>query len=494
MPNWESSSDAWHKALHTFNQNAASPTMPPNSTSVYPESRGKASLSDPEFFQLDDLLALGHTVPRRPRSTPSTPKPRPARPSKNTALTPDQTNWKRIGKPPKRVNFVTKMMRSPNFRTGIHDLWNPKVNRSADALNMQLSSHDIPTSPPPSAKLSRNEKLNAFVPREQPYMIDISSPSVGETADSHHANYQLTPLSSPAVDMNGRHHGMGNSFHFGSNNIASGSLSNHLSSAALSALQTPPPTHSLSMSTWGPDTPAQLDFDFSASPDFQSQSNWWNSVSASASQPTTPYTPHRRSHSQTQNIALTTASVAGLGISCDTASFSNFGPELGNPNNGAVANGFGASASSFDLTYPQAPAFPTSPGGIHIGHPPAPSRSPTHSPTPQPRFTRRRHSSHARQSEKSRSHKASSRKSSHSSASHSAKSAQVGFVNFTPDDSRKILTGVAPSGSSKTKARREKEAADRRRKLSQAAMKAVIDAGGDVTRLEEGGLLSLEVE
>ena len=61
----------------------------------------------------------------------------------------------------------------------------------------------------------------------------------------------------------------------------------------------------------------------------------------------------------------------------------------------------------------------------------------------------------------------------------------MGFVNYTPDDSKKILTGVAPSGSSKTKARREKEAADKRRKLSQAAVKAVIEAGGDLGRLEK---------
>ena len=67
----------------------------------------------------------------------------------------------------------------------------------------------------------------------------------------------------------------------------------------------------------------------------------------------------------------------------------------------------------------------------------------------------------------------------------------MGFVNFTPDDSRKILTGVAPSGSSKTKARREKEAAEKRRKLSEAAKKAIIDAGGDVAALEREGLLAL---
>jgi hypothetical protein len=65
----------------------------------------------------------------------------------------------------------------------------------------------------------------------------------------------------------------------------------------------------------------------------------------------------------------------------------------------------------------------------------------------------------------------------------------VDFVNYTPDDSQKILTGVAPSGSSKTKARREKEALEKRRKLSQAAVRAVRAAGGDVAVLAEEGLL-----
>jgi hypothetical protein len=66
----------------------------------------------------------------------------------------------------------------------------------------------------------------------------------------------------------------------------------------------------------------------------------------------------------------------------------------------------------------------------------------------------------------------------------------VDFVNYTPSDSRKILTGVAPSGSSKTKARREKEAMDKRRKLSQAALRAVKAAGGDVESLVEQGLFA----
>lgn len=64
------------------------------------------------------------------------------------------------------------------------------------------------------------------------------------------------------------------------------------------------------------------------------------------------------------------------------------------------------------------------------------------------------------------------------------KSVTVSFVNFTPDDKKRILTGVAPSGSSKTKARREQEARDKKRKMSEAALNAVRKAGGDVEALE----------
>lgn len=64
-----------------------------------------------------------------------------------------------------------------------------------------------------------------------------------------------------------------------------------------------------------------------------------------------------------------------------------------------------------------------------------------------------------------------------------------GFVNYTPGDSQKILAGVAPSGSSKTKARREQEAHENKRKLSLAAEKVIREAGGDVEQLRAFGLL-----
>ena len=61
-----------------------------------------------------------------------------------------------------------------------------------------------------------------------------------------------------------------------------------------------------------------------------------------------------------------------------------------------------------------------------------------------------------------------------------AASKSGGFVNYTSSDSEKLLTGVAPSGSSKTKARREREAAEKWRRFSQAAAKAVAEAGGEI--------------
>lgn len=68
-------------------------------------------------------------------------------------------------------------------------------------------------------------------------------------------------------------------------------------------------------------------------------------------------------------------------------------------------------------------------------------------------------------------------------------SSMMGFVNYTPGDSQKILAGVAPSGSSKTKARREQEALERKKKLSLATEKAVKEAGGDWEQLRASGLL-----
>ncbi|KAL9080926.1 MAG: hypothetical protein Q9157_000426 [Trypethelium eluteriae] len=111
---------------------------------------------------------------------------------------------------------------------------------------------------------------------------------------------------------------------------------------------------------------------------------------------------------------------------------------------------------------------------------------PSNSSHPQQSHHRRSKSSTTRSLRSpGRAHRRHSRtQSSTSPSSGGGNGGNVGFINFTPDDSRRILTGVAPSGSSKTKARREKEAAEKRRKLSEAAVKAVEEAGGDVRVLD----------
>jgi hypothetical protein len=83
------------------------------------------------------------------------------------------------------------------------------------------------------------------------------------------------------------------------------------------------------------------------------------------------------------------------------------------------------------------------------------------------------------------------RRRSSNNLSKSPRHTSISFVNFTPDDCEKIITGVAPSGSSKTKARREREAAEKRRKIGEVAKKAVLKAGGDLRTLEKEGLNEL---
>lgn len=69
--------------------------------------------------------------------------------------------------------------------------------------------------------------------------------------------------------------------------------------------------------------------------------------------------------------------------------------------------------------------------------------------------------------------------------------ASLDFVNYTANDSHKILSSVAPSGSSKTKARREQEALEKKKKLTLIAEQAVMDAGGDLEQLRASGLFTI---
>ncbi|KAI6082367.1 hypothetical protein F4821DRAFT_247192 [Hypoxylon rubiginosum] len=63
----------------------------------------------------------------------------------------------------------------------------------------------------------------------------------------------------------------------------------------------------------------------------------------------------------------------------------------------------------------------------------------------------------------------------------------IEFCNYTPSDKKVLMNGVAPSGSSKTKARREKEAMEHKRQMSEAYIQATRAAGGDVEKLRQSG-------
>ena len=554
MPNWDATSDeAWRKALGNIKP-TASPTFPDNSFSIYPESRGKASLSDPSLFLLDDLFETTKASPRLSHSTPSTPKPSGVRLNHKFGSSidrslrhPDSTGIRKSTH--SSTVSPSKMMRQSHFRADHHDICK-RTEPTVDAMDLQLPPNILPSSPPLSGKLPQTEHSSGFYPgaSSYPMMMSPLHTTDGSTNnnDINTSNYQMTPLSSPALEANPRSSTNNNAFNFASDTIATAFITNQLGNAALTALQTPPPTHRLPTTSWGPDTPASLDFSFPpTSPEFQTpqkqphhQSLWGTTSSAGAiaappqpspsssstyrttsqsSHSTNPTTHHHHNHPATRNpsqnltlsTASVTASVTGLGISCDSSAFNSFADLQGPPH---THNGFSASSDAtlpgFYPTTPYSNAMQSTHSLNHRHHSngrtnaaaAASSRSPSPSPPPtnHPRLRRttgrpgvsglsstRQASSHSQ----SHSHRRKSSQGGSSGAGSGARPAGVGFVNFTPDDSKKILTGVAPSGSSKTKARREKEAAEKRRKLSQAAVKAVLEAGGDVRSLEEEGLI-----
>jgi hypothetical protein len=474
---------AWHKALEKYAQNPTSCRTDDSTSSFFvTSSTGNDSYSDSELLSLEDLFELERKQSRS-ISQPPTSRPHPSGPSiKKAASSHGQLRYRGISKSTKRVHApaLTKMLQSSHLQSSLADAWTRRTDSSTESF-IRASSHGI-ASPPLSIKQVQQESSNEPFARNHHQAYNDYSNLPNDRSDF--PNYQLTPSASPAMGIS-CNTGSGLDDHMGLAYRSSG-----VSSTALSALQTPPLTLQLPMSTWGSDTSPALNLGFSAScktsNGFQT-AGWWDGR-ASIIQPS-----YSTSFSQS-NLQSTSQNVEleGLGISYDSASFefSTINDSYPDPR----------ASASFDLaSYSALYNRPSQHGAQQqvalIGQPA--SRSP--SPRDEPHVHRHKPSNYSPTSRRHSSQSSSRRKSSHSSQPSSRQMSTtgsgVGFVNFTPDDSRKILTGVAPSGSSKTKARREKEAADKRRKLSRAAMKAVLEAGGDVDslrRLEREGVLVME--
>jgi len=463
---------AWHKAVDPTEQNHAS-SMPIDSSSFYTDERVEESHSNSDLLNFEDIFELEHNQ-LRSVSQPSTPRPHTTRSVKKAVSFNDRSIPRGVQKTPRKFpsTSFTKMRQPSFYRAPIPDVWKRKVEAPANSYTLRASSNGV-ISPPTSTKFEHHEQNNGLFHRAHQSYTGDHSPLTSPTIETGFSNYQLTPQASPAI-------GIDNTDHFSANMRLA--FSSSPSSAALSALQTPPSSLRLPMTTWGPDASPSLDFGFSASPDYSGTktAGWWDDEQ-----------PHSNSRHSSQNVAA----MEDLGISCDTTSFDDFAGlgihGLPNTDNNVLASSFDMSNYTTSATniYPTPPNHHHQSHIVPIGHRPL-SRTP--SPTPQPRFHRRRPSSQNLSAPQAQRTSRSARRKSSGTSSRQSSSGNVGFVNFTPHDSRKILTGVAPSGSSKTKARREKEAADKRTKLSQAAVRAIVEAGGDLGMLEREGLLVLE--
>ncbi|EKG10319.1 hypothetical protein MPH_12600 [Macrophomina phaseolina MS6] len=521
MPNWDPSrhtepEDAWQQDWGYIGSNVAPAAPDGNQTSILPDSGGMAAPSAPELFSLDAPPSCPPQVPTDPFvfSAPSSPRPivSTREPKKFNSL-PIRGSKRQtpsvIRRSVSKGSFSPKMMRSTPYRTGYQEIWAKRVGAP-------------PLSPPPSTKVSQDENNYGYS-----FSPNLSYTTSGEVTDidrqlsfsnfqSNRAPVQMTPVASPTTQETSSARSSFHAPHDPSNNP-------YLTHDLSEALQTPPQSSRLPSSSWSQNATAAFDFgSFSASSDYSQDraepQPWW--ANTSVSQPSQHNTYHNgRSGFMAVSTAPSDLATNGLMIQCEPSSMNSMldahAPDASFSTSSPVVypSQMYTSApmphtSSFNHQ-PSAPPTHPHPAAQHIHHQQTtpPSRSPTSSPPqnlghlpssmPQHAFIARSRRDSSQPcpppSSRPRSHhrRKSSSHSSTTGPSVTPRPASVGFVNYTPDDSRKILTGVAPSGSSKTKARREKEAAEKRRRLSQAAARAIIEAGGDLAALEREGLLCL---
>ncbi|KAK4556673.1 hypothetical protein LTR86_006244 [Recurvomyces mirabilis] len=365
-----------------------------------------------------------------------------------------------------------KMMTPSRYRAGFRDVWMERIERSPKKYELHVPS--LPASPPPSTIITTQaDEFAAFGSPTDYAPLTGYDDQLSPLTNTFRQATIHTPLTSPSAINAGAH-------------AANGYF--------LGGLPPVPPNRYLTQTIplndtapLFPETTSPLvtnniqafDFGFS-SPDIDPFS------SAPFAEPsyTTDHLPlHDPFGGFDASILPSTEShglpTTGLGISCvpHLVSMSMIAPATTLPTR-TYQHGLPISTSF----YAPAQGYATMPNTPHRRSEP---RLRSQTPSPPPMEPRSRRS--ASQSRRASRHRRT--KSTNCTPRHQQSTDKSGFVNFTPHDSNRILSGVAPSGSSKTKARREKEAADKRRRLSQAAVKAVVDAGGDLDALTKAGLL-----
>ena len=397
---------------------------------------------------------------RAPETPPITPSRQRMDRAASTPFSPAQEH--RAGRIPSDFSTDSPSIMHPSCYNGLESPSTYEWTGRFQQFSLQIPPNDLPMLPPPSTKAPQNELFTRLsVPRhmsESPFRFANGDSKIRR--QSRMPARRVGPLT--------------------------------MQEEAGPDLFASQPRHS-SIWTQGPEGPV-LDPEFSLSSS-QPQGDWLQE-STQAYHPTNP--------ASTDFTSMPSDfSTGGLMIQCD--SFDDLLP----PSSSVSTNYFDPATSATNPldTYSPAISLGTSyPYRIRRPHtPPSPSRSFSPPSTPPSRTSRRasskpttpsssRHYSGPNRRSKSSPHSAPRTPnrpslSSTPTPNPSTSTADLGFVNFTPSDSKRILTGVAPSGSSKTKARREKEAYERRRRLSEAAARAVREAGGDVESLREWGVL-----
>ncbi|KAF2104120.1 hypothetical protein NA57DRAFT_50967 [Rhizodiscina lignyota] len=455
----------------------------------------KAAALDPDTLSLDGFCLAPAPSPLSDASISPPPSPLAAISATKKRFALPIRPYRRPTSPirkaqPMNTPSPPKMLSPRLHRTSYQGAWAKKIEAAADRLNLQLALIDGPPSPPPTTSLPQIPKQNGFhsLPNAQgfdsaPLTSPFEEPLSPIRTFNPQSHAQITPLSSPTFNSPGAIH--------------SSFPQTHISSLAPSALNqagigplTPPPSQKLPMTAWNPEPQDFLDYSYSASPSFPSSKAeaWWSPVS-----PMQPCAPTYQNSAQNANDAL-------IGLGLQGVNAGNLSPEnamnqyeLNTVSLDSLLQSPTANVHSTPYTSPQLISPPTFLASTPIT--PSTQQTPmkktrTSSASPSPATRQTRTASRVRQAHR-RAQSQHHRRKSGSKEAGGQRPVSVGFVNFTPDDSRKILTGVAPSGSSKTKARREKEAAEKRRKLSEAAKRAIMEAGGDVAALEREGLLCL---
>ncbi|KAJ5322233.1 regulator protein wetA-Penicillium chrysogenum [Penicillium brevicompactum] len=453
----QQSSQPWSNDWSLLDDGASADHLTFHDT-VHPSAISNAGLNNFEISR----PTTSHGIP--PATSPSTPPATPRRKITQSALiTPKSIRHR---SPNERRSLLRKqssspsLMRSSNLakeRMAYPEVWAQRIQN----FNLHGSEDRLPLSPPPSDVVIKHENI----PMETMNQTRESA----EMPPTYDARLFQTPsvsMPSPNTAMSSRQHQqyMGRT---SSSNLANSSP--HSTDDIFSSSHSSDP-HSLS-SSWQSDPLNASSLPFT--PDLQGQdAQWWSPMPSRVAQQQAAYlaspTPNRMQNVGNQSDMAQGGLMIQFDPSFDMSAESSFSSSNMLPTQKFVTP-FNTSQTHNNS---RSPSLSPKAGNLTLDSRTSSISKPTHRRT------------HSRKLSGQSMNGPKPAKASGSSPRGANKSVSVSFVNFTAHDSKKILTGVAPSGSSKTKARREQEARDRRRKLSEAALLAVRSAGGDVEALE----------